>query len=232
MAIPALCYSILGGKLAGVRIRVAGFTILWRSLELNLMGVGERLVAFDASDRAMCPRQGKFRFRMVKAADVDPGPGAVAGFAAHGRSVGALLLHALLEFAFVWIRVAGGACGVLEMEGQNLVCSTAEARFVAVHAGNGHVSTGQRKACVLVLGDRERRAMKVLYGMAILATILVGSGGKLLVMRILMAVHASSELYFVDSVLAGRRVALVASDCRMFSFEWIVRCRVLFHAKL
>ena len=74
--------------------------------------------------------------------------------------------------------------------------------------------------------------MKVLYGVAILAAILVGRGGELLVVRVLMAIRARRELHFVDGVLAGRRVAFVASDGRMFSLERIMRRRVLLHAKL
>jgi hypothetical protein len=93
------------------------------------------------------------------------------------------------------------------------------------------VGPGQHKAGILVLGDGERRAMKILHGVAVLATILVGSYGELLVMRIPMAIGASCELYVVDCVFSGRRVALIASDSRMFSFERIMRCRVLLHAK-
>jgi len=232
MAIPTFCDSAFGSKLAAVRIRMAGFAILRRSLELNLVGTGGHLVAFVACGRAMRSQQCKFCFRMVEAADVDPGFGAVAGFAAQRGSVGALLRHALLEFSLVGIRVAGSARAVLEMERQNLVGSSGETGFVAVRTGDGHVSPGQHKAGVLVLGDGEGRAMKVLYGVAILATVLVRRGGKLLVMRILMAIRAGRELYFVDGVFSGRRVALVTSDSRMFSFERIMRCRVLLHAKL
>jgi len=155
----------------------------------------------------------------------------VARFAAQSSSIDALLRHAVLEFALVDIGVAGGARAVREMEGKNFVRSSAQAHFVALRAGDGHVSPVQHKAGVLVLGNGERRAMKVLYGMAILAAVLVGSGGELLVMRILMAIRAGRELHFVDCVLAGRRMAFVASDSRMLSFERIVRRHMLLHAK-
>jgi len=168
---------------------------------------------------------------MVEAADVDPGPGAVARFASQRGSVGSLLRHAVCEFTLVGIGMAGGACAVLEMEGQNFVRPSAEASFVAFRAGDGHVRPRQHKAGVFMLGDGERRAMKILYGVAILAMILVGRGGKLLVMRILMAIHAGRELHLVDRVLAGRRVAFVASDGRMFPLERIMRCRMFFHPK-
>ena len=232
VTIPALRDSVFRGKLAAVRICVAPFAILRRSLELNLLAARERLVAFVACNGAMSSDQGKFGFRVVEAADVDPGPGAVARFAAQRGPIGALLGHALLEFALVGIGVAGGACAVFEMERQNLVRSSAQARFVTLRAGDGHVRPGQHKAGVLVLGNGERRAMKVLYGVAILATILVRGGGKLLVMRILVAIGAGREFHFVDGVFAGWRMAFVAGDDRMLPLERIMRRRVFLDAKL
>ena len=74
--------------------------------------------------------------------------------------------------------------------------------------------------------------MEVLYGVAILATILVRGGGKLLVMCILVAVRARRKLHFVESILPGRRVAFVAGDGCVFSLERIVRSRVFFDPKL
>lgn len=224
---PALCV-----KLAAVWIRVAGFAILRRSLELNFVGAREHFVAFAAGDAAVSSDQWKFCFRMVEAANVDPGSRAVARFAALGRAVGAFGRHALYEFALMRIHVAGSASAVFEMERQNLVRSSGETGFVALRAGHGHVAPGQHEAGVLVLGNGERRTMEVLYGVAILATILVGSGGKLFVMRVLVAIHAGRELHFVESILAGRRVAFVAGDGRVFSVERIVRSRVFFHPKL
>lgn len=232
MAFPTFCDSVLGNKLAAVRIRVAGFAIRRRSFELNLMRAGKRFVTFVTSNRAVSSNQGKFCFRMVETADVDPGAGAVAGFAAQSNSIGALYSHALLKFAFMGIGVACGAGAVIKMERKNLVRSSPEAGFVALRAGHGHVGSGQHKAGVLVLGDGESRAMKVLYSVAILTTILVGSGGKLLVMGVLVAIRARGELHFVDGILAGRRVTFVTSDSRMLSFQRVVRSRVLLHAKL
>jgi len=139
VTIPALRDSIFRGKLAAVRICVAPFAILRRSLELNLLAARERLVAFVACNGAMSSDQGKFGFRVVEAADVDPGPGAVARFAAQRGPIGALLGHALLEFALVGIGVAGRAGAVREMERQNLVRSSAEAGFVALRAGDRDV---------------------------------------------------------------------------------------------
>jgi len=156
----------------------------------------------------------------------------VARFAAQRGSIGALLRHAVLEFALVDILVAGSARAVREMERQNLVRPSAQPHLVTFRAGDGHVRPRQHKVGVLVLRNGEGRTMKVFYSVAILATILVGSSGKLLVMRILMAIRASRELHFVECVLAGWRVAFVASDGRMFSLERVMRRRVLLYAEL
>lgn len=45
--------SVFGHKLAAVRIRMAGFAFLGRSLELNFVGAGEDFVAFAAGDAAV-----------------------------------------------------------------------------------------------------------------------------------------------------------------------------------
>ena len=232
VAITALGDSVLGGKLTAVRVCVAPLTILRGALELNFVRTGGHFVTFVARNCAMRPYQSKFRFRMVEAADIDPGPGAMAGFAAQRGSICAFLRHTVLELALVGIGMASDASAVLEMERQNLVCSSGQSYFVALRAGDGHMRPGQHKAGVLVLGDCERRTMKVLYGVAILATVLVGSGGKLLVMRILMTIRAGRELHFVDRIFAGGRVAFVAGDSCMFPLERIVRSRVLLYAKL
>ncbi len=224
--------SVLGRELRPVRIRVASFALLRRPFELNLVRAGQHLVAFVAGHRAMRPDQRKFRLRMIEAANVDPGSSVVARFAALRRSIGPLGRHALLEFPLVDIFMAGRAGAVLEMERLNLVRSSVQAGFVALRAGHRHVRPGQHEVGLLVLGNGERRAMKILYRMAILATILVGRRRKLLVMRILVAIRARRELHFVERVLARRQVAFVASHGRMFSFQRVMRRRVLFHPKL
>src|SRR3974390_2777446 len=117
----------------------------------------------------MSPEQGKFRFRMVETPDIDPGAGGVARFASQRGPIRALLRHPILEFALVGVRVAGGACAVLEMERHKLVRSSREARFMALSAGDGHMRAGQHKTRVLVLGNGEGRAVKILYSVAILA---------------------------------------------------------------
>lgn len=116
VAIPALRDPVLGSELAAVRIVMASFAIRRRSFELNFVGTSEHLVTFVTRDRAMSSDQRKFRFRMVEVADVDPGAGAVAGFAALRGSIGPLRRHLHLEFPRMGIHMAGRAGAVLEME--------------------------------------------------------------------------------------------------------------------
>lgn len=73
--------------------------------------------------------------------------------------------------------------------------------------------------------------MKILYGVAVFAAILVRSGGELVVMGVLMAIRARRELNFIDGILACWRVALVASNGGMLSIQWIFRGGVLFYAE-
>ena len=223
MAVRAFRDPIFRRKLRPMRIRVAGFANFGCPLKLNFVGAGQCLMAFIARYRAVSPDQGKIRFRMVEAPNIDPGLGNVAGFAAKGGSIGTFLRHAIFEFAHVGIGVAGGARAVAEMKRQNLIRSPAQAGFVAIRACDSRVRPGQHEMSVLVLGNGERRAMKIFYGVTIFAAIEMRSGGELLVMRILMAISARCKLHFVNSVLSGGRVAFVASDGRMFSLQRIMR---------
>jgi len=229
MAIRAFGDSVLGRELAAVWIRMAGFAILGRSLELNVMSAGNGFVAVIAGRHAMRSTQRKFRFGMVEASNIDPGSGVVAGFAAQCRTVGALGGHAILEFALVGIGMASGASAVFEMERQNLVRPSGKAGLMAFRAGDGHVAPRQDETCLLVFGDGKCGAMKIFYRMTVFTSIQVGSGGKLLVVLILVAIGAGCELHFILSIFAGRCVTFVTSHCRMFSFQRIFRCCVFLH---
>ena len=102
---------------------------------------------------------------------------------------------------------------------------------MALRAGHGYVRSRQRVARLLVLGDGECRAMKIFYCVAILAAILVGRGGELLVMLILMAIQAGRELHLVLGIFACRSVALVASHSRVLSFQRVFGSGVFLHAE-
>lgn len=231
VAICAFCHPIFGGKLGAMGVGVAGFTLLRSAFELNIMGTREHLVTIGAPDGPMAARQREFRLGMVEAGDVDPGLGDVACLAPKGGSIGSFGSLAFLKFALVGVGVAGCASGVFEMEWQNLVGSSIQAGFVAIRAGHSHVGPRKHIFGLLVLGYRKGRAVEVLYGVALLATVLIGSGRKLLVMLILMAIGASREFYLVEGVFAGWHVAFIAIDSCMFAVESVFRRGVFLDPK-
>ena len=222
MAVAAFSDPVFRGKLACVRIGVAPLAIFRRSCKLNLVRIGKRLVALAARRRSMRANQSKFCFRMVEAANVDPRSRVVARFAAKRRAVGAFLRHAILEFSLVRIGVAGRACAVRKMKRQNLVRSSPEARFMALRASDGHVRSSQLEASVLMLGNGEGRAVKIFHRVTIFAAIQMRSGGKLLVMCVLVAIEARGEFHFVESILPRRDMAFVARDGRVLSLKRIM----------
>jgi hypothetical protein len=156
MAIRALGRAVPGLKLAAVRVGVAGFAFLWRAFELNFGCSRENLVALAAGDIPVGAVQGKFRFGMVKTADIDPGFDGMACFAAQRGPIGSLGCHAILEFTLVGIHVASSARHVFKMEREDFVRPAGEAHFVAIRATDGHMRTRQDEPGVLVLGDGER----------------------------------------------------------------------------
>lgn len=66
---------------------------------------------------------------------------------------------------------------------------------------------GQRKLRVAMFGDGERRAVKIQYGMAVFAPVLVRRGRKLAVVRVFVAIRAGREFHFVNGVFPGRQMA-------------------------
>jgi hypothetical protein len=73
--------------------------------------------------------------------------------------------------------------------------------------------------------------MKVLDGVTVLAAVLVRRTRELPVVLIFMTVQASRELNFIDGVLAGGQMALVAGNGNVFALQRVFGCVVLFHAE-
>lgn len=155
MAVPAFGDPVLGDELAAMCIGVAGFAILRRSFELNIMRALERLVTIAASHRAVSAQQRKFRLGMIEVPDVNPRPRGMAGLATEGSSICALERHAFLELTFVGIHVASRTRAVFKVEWQNLVGSAGETSFVTVRAGDRRMGSRKGKARIFMLGNRE-----------------------------------------------------------------------------
>lgn len=151
--------------------------------------------------------------------------------AAKQSPIGAFALHAVVEFTVMRIDVASGTSAVLEMERQNLVGTIRCAHLMAFAARYGHMCSRQRKFRLSMLGDGEERAVEVRYGMAILATIPIKSGGKLSVVSVLVAIHAVREFNFVNGVLASGQMALGTLHSYVLAFQGVLRGGMFFYAK-
>lgn len=107
-------------ELPVVDILMALLALLRRLLEVHIDELGfqvRRLVAIDAGDRAMRAGQWKRRRAVIKAVQLFPGLGRVAGLAAHRLAILADLGHALLELSMMHVLMAGRARQVFELVG-------------------------------------------------------------------------------------------------------------------
>jgi hypothetical protein len=73
--------------------------------------------------------------------------------------------------------------------------------------------------------------VKILYRVAVLATILVRRGGELFVVRVLVAIHAGREFHFVYRVFSRGCMAFLTGNYGVFSFERIMRGGVFLHTE-
>ena len=188
------------------------------------MAIAARHGTVSAYQRELC-------FGMIEAVDVCPGLYVVAGLAAEGRAIGAFAGHAVVELALVRILMASRACAVFKMEGKDFVDAAASPNFMAIGARDRDMGASQGEARGFVLGDCECRAMEIDHGMTRFAAIVVRSGGKLIVVRILVAIGASFKFNFVDGVFARGSVALRAFHLDVFAFERVAGRVVFFYAE-
>ena len=108
------------GELATVDILVALLALLRSFLEVHIGHLGlevRRLVAVNASDRAVSSHQWEGRGAVIEAVQFAPGLGVVAGLAPGGLAIGRDFDHAVVELAVVRILVAGFAGQILEVIG-------------------------------------------------------------------------------------------------------------------
>jgi hypothetical protein len=170
----------------------------------------------------MRTEQRVFRFRMVETVYVPPGFHIMASLAAEGCTVSALAGHLLIELALVRVLVAGGAAPVFEMEGQNFVRAPSEAKLMAIGAWDCGVGSLEREGGGAMFRDGIGGAAPILNGMAIFAAIVVRSGGKLAVVRILVAIRASRKLHFVNRIFACGNMTLGAFHLDVLAAQWIL----------
>ena len=100
------------GKLLSVDVLMAVLALHRGGLEIHIDQFGfevRRFVAVDARGCPMCSEQRELGLGMIEGGELLPRLGAMAGLATSGSFVGAELLHALLELAFMRIVVTSGA---------------------------------------------------------------------------------------------------------------------------
>ena len=209
VAIAAMGLAVLGNELRIVGVVVTSLTLLRSAFEARFV-TASGLVAIAADDGAMSTHKREFGFGVIETVNVGPGFYIVAGLTTEGCAVGALASHAIVEFALVWILVTGRAGAVFVMEWKNFIGAACGARFVTIGAGNSNVRACQREASGLMLGDGIGGAVEIDNGVAGLATIVEWSGGKLIVVGVLVAIEAGGEFHFVNGVFARGDVALSA----------------------
>jgi len=73
--------------------------------------------------------------------------------------------------------------------------------------------------------------MPILYRVAILAAILEGCPGELIIVGVLVAIRAGGKLHLIKRVFTCRNVALCAIYLSVFAFQRILRTIVFFHAE-
>src|ERR1700737_4513515 len=121
-------------ELFGVRILVASFARLRRTLKLNLCLPQSRCMTRAASDCTMGRNKRECRLGVVEPIYIRPRTRAVARFAAKRRSVWPTPFHAVLKLAVVWVGMASGASAIREPEREDLVLPARGAHLVAIRA--------------------------------------------------------------------------------------------------
>jgi len=149
---------------------------------------------------------------MIKCRKVFPCLRRVAHGASRSLSLGLTFSDALSKLATMRIGMTCCAGKFAEV----VTCRTVFfRRFVAVNAGNGHMSAGQFEINLLVLGKRHGRLVKVCFVVALLTTIQIRCVCKLATMHILVAIQTQGELDFVEGRLSRRGVTLCTNDVSM-----------------
>jgi hypothetical protein len=168
---------------------------------------------------------------MIETAHVRPRLYVVACFATKWSSIRTATGHAVLEFTFVRINVAGGTTLVLEMKGEHLIKGAAGAEFVALVAWHGHVRARKRECRLAMIGNRERRAVEVLNGVAAFAAVLIRRRGELPFVNIFVAIQTGREFHLINCVFTRGNVAFRTIYRCVLAQQGIFRSGMFFHAK-
>jgi hypothetical protein len=121
-----------------------------------------------------------------------------------------------IELAMMRIDVAACTTSILEIERQDLIEAGSDDFFVTLDARNDGVRAFQRKARLLMHGNRKSGPVKIVYAVAAFATIPVGFLGELSIVNILVAIEALVELDLIECIHPRWDMALRAFHGGMF----------------
>lgn len=162
--------------------------------------------------------QGESRRGMVESWDFVPRTHDMAGFAASSEPA-CFGVHSVGELSLMRIDVASLATVIGEVV-RSHVASVRE-DFMAIAATDRGVASLQGELALAMPGQGERRRREAIHGVAILATVLMGRAGELVLVRVNVAVHAALELDLILCGFAGRAVAFLAGHGGMLSEKGI-----------
>ena len=222
------------GKLACVHICMAAFASHWRCLEVHGCELGGAIGGFVATLASYCAvRSGERepRRRVIKRRQVTPARDRVAALATELSAARPYAHQLLAELPVVRIAMASGAGAIFEPILFDLFEVRRQAGLVAVTTRDRQVRAGQRVSRLLMLRKSEGRRAEAAQIVAFLAAVVVRSGCELSKVRVLVAVRAQRKFDLVQGRRSGRNVTLRACDSRMFAFQRICRCCMLFHTE-
>ena len=223
------------GKLHAVNILVTCLAFVGRCFEIGAWersrGVWRAMTSATLRGR-MGTGQRETGPGMVEGQELIPCGGGVAGLTLQRLSIQSNLLHDFLESPLVGIGVASGATQVLPVIERRRSRFECCGRFVAIAAGNSHMSPVQPKPRFIMSGEAECGGKKSLKIVAILAAIEMRHGGELAGVRIVVAIRAMRELQFVERVFAFGNMTLPTRERGMFALQRIRGRGVFLQTKL
>lgn len=151
-----------------------------------------------ATDSRVRSGEGKTSLRMIKAGQVGPGIERMACFASKRGAVSTKSRHLKVELTAMGIRVAAGACAVVESIRNYLVVAEFR-RVMAIGTYHCHMCAFQRKPGLLVLCNRVGRRRKTFDRVAVLASVSMGGGGELPRMSVGVTIGTFGERNVVSS---------------------------------
>ena len=223
--------NIPGSELLSMDLFVAVLALRGRRLEIDIHQLGfkvRRLVAIDASYRAVRTEQRELGLGMIEARELFPRFRSMAGLASRGRAIGARLLHALFELSFVRISVATRATQILPVINDRRLRLEIRRFLVAFGARRGNMASRQHEVRFLVLGQSERGGFVSFKVMAAFTPVEVGCRGELARVLVRMTICAAFELHLKQSVFALWDVTLRAVETRMAALQRICARSVFF----